>query len=105
MNPVAASSSIPSIGQSPLGASPAAKPGSAATGSSGFAELVDKFVSQTNESQVTSDQAVDDLINGRSDNVQQVVMAVANAELSFQMFMEIRNKLIDTYTELMRMQF
>lgn len=105
MNPVAASSSIPSIGQSQVGSSPVAKQGSSTSGSSGFAELVDKFVSQTNQSQVSSDQAIDDLINGRSDNVQQVVMAVANAELSFQLFMEIRNKLIDSYTELMRMQF
>ena len=105
MNPVAASSSIPSIGQPPLGGSSAAKPGSATSGSSGFSELVDKFVSDTNQSQVASDQAIDDLVHGRTDNVQQVVMAVANAELSFQLFMEIRNKLIDAYTELMRMQF
>jgi flagellar hook-basal body complex protein FliE len=34
-----------------------------------------------------------------------VVLAVAQADLSFQMFMEIRNKLIDNYNELMRMQF
>lgn len=105
MNPVAASSSIPSIGQSPLGGNPASKSGSAGSASSGFAELVDNFVSQTNQSQVASDSAIDDLVHGRTDNVQQVVMAVANAELSFQLFMEIRNKLIDAYTELMRMQF
>jgi flagellar hook-basal body complex protein FliE len=67
--------------------------------------LVDNFVSQTNEAQVSSDQAIEDLVHGRTDNVEQVVLAVANAELSFQMFMEVRNKLIDSYNELMRMQF
>ena len=66
---------------------------------------LENFVSQTNESQVSSDQAINDLVQGKTDNVEQVVLAVANAELSFQMFMEIRNKLIDSYNELMRMQF
>jgi flagellar hook-basal body complex protein FliE len=105
MNPVAANSSIGQIGQSQVGNQAANKSGSASPGSAGFADLVDNFVSQTNEAQVSSDQAIDDMVSGRTDNVEQVVLAVANAELSFQLFMEVRNKLIDSYNELMRMQF
>ena len=101
MNPIAATSSVTPIGLPSVGNQTAApKPGGGK-----FSELVENFVAQTNEAQVSSDQAIDDLITGKTDNIQQVVMAVANAELSFQLFMEIRNKLIDSYNELMRMQF
>jgi flagellar hook-basal body complex protein FliE len=101
MNPIAATSSVAPIGLPPLG-NQAASP---KPGAGGFAQLVENFVAKTNEAQVSSDQSIDDLVQGKTDNVQQVVMAMANAELSFQLFMEIRNKLIDSYNELMRMQF
>jgi len=102
MNPVVASSFVHAPGKLPVGQpTPTAKSG----GSDGFAKLVDNYVQQTNEAQVASDTAIDDLITGKTDNIQQVVMAVTNAEMSFQLFMEIRNNLIDSYNELMRMQF
>ncbi|MFK7765618.1 MAG: flagellar hook-basal body complex protein FliE [Mariniblastus sp.] len=91
------------ISQLNLKATPHSKTESSGVG--GFAELVDGFVKQTNETQIKSDDAIADLLSGKTDNVQHVVMSVANAEMSFQLFMEIRNKLIDSYNELMRMQF
>ncbi|MEM7421902.1 MAG: flagellar hook-basal body complex protein FliE, partial [Pseudomonadota bacterium] len=63
------------------------------------------FLSQTNQNQLQSNQAIEDLVQGKTDSVQQVVLAVAKAEMSFQLFMEIRNKLVESYNELMRMQF
>jgi flagellar hook-basal body complex protein FliE len=104
MNPIAAASSIPSIQNLP-GVNGGAKTANAPDSSGGFSKLMDQFVQQTNDSQLASDQSIDDLVKGKTDNVQQVVLAVANAEMSFQLFMEIRNKLIDSYNELMRMQF
>ncbi len=104
MNPVAANVSVGQLGQLPSQSQTASKPG-ASPGAGGFAELVENFVAETNKAQTGSDQAVDDLVHDRTDNVEQVVLAVANAELSFQLFMEVRNKLIDSYNELMRMQF
>lgn len=104
MIPVSAATSIPAIQNLPGvagGSGATSAPGS----SGGFSKLVGQFVEQTNESQLASDRSIDDLVKGKTDNVQQVVMAVANAEMSFQLFMEVRNKLIDSYNELMRMQF
>ncbi|MCP4097699.1 MAG: flagellar hook-basal body complex protein FliE [Mariniblastus sp.] len=103
MNPIASASSIPSLDSiSSLGNN---KGATRSNGEGGFSKLVDSFVQQTNENQMISDQAIDDLVQGKTDNVHQVVLAVANAEMSFQLFMEIRNKLIDSYNDLMRMQF
>jgi flagellar hook-basal body complex protein FliE len=100
---------IPPI--SGLGASKAVQPTAlpnakldAGTKTSG-PNLFESFLETTNLDQKNSDQAVKDLIEGKTDSVQEVVMAVAKAEMSFQLFMEIRNHLIDSYTELMRMQF
>ena len=103
MNPIVPASSLPSLDSiSGLGNN---KGATRSSGEGGFAKLVDSFVQQTNENQMISDQAIDDLIQGKTDNVHQVVLAVANAEMSFQLFMEIINKLIDSYNDLMRMQF
>ncbi len=104
MNPVSAVSAYSKVGQAQrVTGNETNRTTSDNRGS--FGKLVNEFVAQTNEAQVASDQAVKDLATGKTDNVQQVVLAVANAEMSFQLFMEIRNKLIDSYNELMRMQF
>jgi flagellar hook-basal body complex protein FliE len=80
--------------------------GSPATGSvSGFSELVQGLLRQTNGAQLTAENAIQDFATGKNENIQQVVLAIANADMSFQFFLEIRNKVIDSYNELMRMQF
>ncbi len=65
----------------------------------------EKLLIQANQDQLRSNNAIEDLVTGKNDNVQQVVMQVAKSEMSFQLFMEVRNKLIESYNELMRMQF
>jgi flagellar hook-basal body complex protein FliE len=104
INPAASMTSLHSIQNTPPSSQPSA-PSDGTQKAGGFSALVEDFVQSTNQSQINSDQAIDDLVKGKTDNVQQVVMAVANAEMSFQLFMEIRNKLVDSYNELMRMQF
>lgn len=71
----------------------------------GGQNLFQGILEQANVDQKNSDKAIKDLVEGKTDSVQDVVMTVAKAEMSFQMFMEIRNKLIESYNELMRMQF
>jgi flagellar hook-basal body complex protein FliE len=78
---------------------PAKEAGSSALG------VFEKLLKQANQDQLRSDAAVQDLVTGKTDNVQQVVMQVVKAEMSFSMFMEVRNQLIESYNELMRMQF
>lgn len=107
MNPVSASSAIQKIGQA-QDAIKSQSPGTSSGGAVGkgsFGDLVNNFIEQTNNAQVNSDTSIKDFAAGKTDNIQQVVLAMANADMSFQLFMEIRNKLIDSYNELMRMQF
>ncbi len=71
----------------------------------GFGDLVTQLIQQTNSEQITADNAISDFVTGKTDNIQQVVMAMTSADLSFQFFMEVRNKVIESYNELIRMQF
>ena len=105
MNPVAASSAISPLSNPSIGQASQSLFTPKTEGAKGFSHLVKQFVKDTNQAQVSSDVAIGDLISGKTDNVQQVVMAVANADMKFRLFMEIRNNLVDSYNELMRMQF
>ncbi|MEQ1904032.1 MAG: flagellar hook-basal body complex protein FliE [Pirellulaceae bacterium] len=74
-------------------------------GSDNFGDLLQNFVKSTNQDQNAADSIIEAFATGKTDNIQQVVLAMTNADLSFKFFMEIRNKVIDSYNELMRMQF
>lgn len=69
-----------------------------------FAGMVREAVHSVDEAQKVADQKVEDVIMGRSDNVHEVMIAMEKAQLSFQLMVEIRNKAIETYQELSRMQ-
>jgi len=92
----------PSIATQP----PTASPATPAPSKSDSGNLFQQLIQQTNQDQQFSEQAIQDFIQQKpGTSVQQVVLAVAQAEMSFQFFMEIRNQLVDSYNELMRMQF
>ena len=70
----------------------------------GFKEAFEKYLDQVNELQGEADKAVVDLAAGKTDNLHQVVAAVNEADLSFRLMMQVRNKLMEAYKEIMRMQ-
>jgi len=69
-----------------------------------FENFISKLVQGANENQTHADQSIQKLASGETDNLHDVVMSVAKADMSFRMLLEIRNRLIDSYQELMRMQ-
>ncbi len=69
-----------------------------------FGDLLEKLMSDANAAQKNSDTVIEGFVSGKVDNIHDVVLAVAEADLSFRLIMEIRNKLIDSYQEIMRMQ-
>jgi flagellar hook-basal body complex protein FliE len=69
-----------------------------------FGNVVERFIADANTQQLTADQSVQQLATGRSDSVHETMLALAKADLSLRVFMEVRNKVIDAYQEVMRMQ-
>lgn len=106
-------SALPPIGPNPLATNPVtttgtpniAFPTAAEKPEAGDRNLFMDLMARANEDQVRSEAAIQGLVSGENQDVQQVVMEVVKAEMSFQVFMEVRNKIVDSYNELMRMQF
>jgi flagellar hook-basal body complex protein FliE len=70
----------------------------------GFGELLKDAISTANELQKQSDQQIEKFMTGESQDLHTTVMAMQKADLSFQMMMQVRNKLVQAYQEIMRMQ-
>jgi len=69
-----------------------------------FADLVKGLVQQTDQQQKMAQNSVQQLITGETDSVHDVVLTTSRADLAFRLMMEIRNRLIASYQEVMRMQ-
>ncbi|MCA9085104.1 MAG: flagellar hook-basal body complex protein FliE [Planctomycetaceae bacterium] len=89
-------------------ASPLAPPGSTSVGKSGhqlpFADLVRSLVNETNNRQADVGESLKQLVTGETDSVHDVVLTASQADLAFRLVMEIRDRLIASYQEVMRMQ-
>lgn len=69
-----------------------------------FAALMQHYVQQTNQDTKVANEAAVDLAMGKSNNVSETLLAIQKADLSFQLMVGVRNKLVDAYREVMRMQ-
>ena len=61
-------------------------------------------ISTVNELQKQSDQEIQKYMTGESQDLHHTVIAMRKADLSFQMMMQVRNKIVQAYQEIMRMQ-
>jgi flagellar hook-basal body complex protein FliE len=93
----------PPSGLSGLGAAkPAAAPGTG--GGDSFANALGSALGNLDASQTQATQASQDLVTGKATDVSSVVMSVERASLELQLASQVRNKLVDSYQEIMRMQ-
>lgn len=71
---------------------------------SSFADTLKKAVSDANQLQKKSDSAMQNLATGRTDNVAEVMIASEKADIALRVMVQVRNKIIDAYNEVMKMQ-
>ena len=69
-----------------------------------FATLMQQYVQQANQETKAANEAGVELAMGESNNVSETLLAMQKADLSFQLMVGVRNKLVDAYREVMRMQ-
>jgi flagellar hook-basal body complex protein FliE len=69
-----------------------------------FDNLLTRFVADVNAKQVAASQTVNGLLSGQGVPLHQAMLAMEEASVSFQLMVEVRNKLLESYQELMRMQ-
>ena len=92
-----------------VGAASAASPaaGTAAAGASdagSFSNVLANAVQEVNSTMTAADVAKQKLMTGETGNVHQAMIAVQESSVAFSLMVEVRNKLVDSYQELMRMQ-
>ena len=75
-----------------------------APGSTTFSETLRSSVEKVNEAQVQADTAIKELVSGRTKNIHETMLAVEKADASLKLMMQVRNKVLDAYREIMRMQ-
>src|SRR4051812_27335738 len=82
----------------------ATKPVATGTGGDGFANALGSALGNLEQGQAQATQASQDLATGKASDVSSVVMSVERASLELQLASQVRNKLVDAYQEIMRMQ-
>ncbi len=69
-----------------------------------FGAVIKHYIQQTNLDEKASDQAGLELALGKRNNVSETLLAIEKADMSFKLMLGVRNKLMQAYHEVMRMQ-
>jgi flagellar hook-basal body complex protein FliE len=86
------------------GVQPALKRPGAADKVPGFGRTLAQAIEEANQTHVEADQAVADLVAGKSQDIHNVMIATQKAGIGFQLLMQVRNKVVGAYEQIMRMQ-
>lgn len=69
-----------------------------------FSNMLNNALQQIQGSQADADQAVQSLATGAPADLHDVMLRLEQASMTFQLGLQVRNKLVDAYQEVMRMQ-
>jgi flagellar hook-basal body complex protein FliE len=73
-------------------------------GTGSFQNVLGDFLKEVSDKQVVANDTVNGLMSGKNVSLHQAMISMEEASVSFQLMLEVRNKLLDSYQELMRMQ-
>jgi flagellar hook-basal body complex protein FliE len=100
MNPITA----PTFKTSPIVVVPEAGGTSAESGGSAFKAILSDSIQQVQNSQNFASQTIQQFLSGDNQDLHQVAIAAQKAELTFEFFLQARNKVVAAYQEVMKLQ-
>ena len=68
-----------------------------------FSEMLKDSIDEINHLQSKADEAIEDLASGQSNNIHETMIALEKADVSFRLMLQVRNKIVEAYQEVMRM--
>lgn len=71
--------------------------------SSSFFDQLTDSIKKTNDLQIKADKMATDISTGKEQNIHETMLAATHAELSFNLMVQVRNKALEAYHEVMRM--
>src|ERR1043165_5213985 len=86
------------------GSGPARSPAPGEGGTSGFVQLFEQGVTRVDADIQGAEKALGDLAAGRSVELHEVMISLEKARISVQTFIQVRNRVLESYQDLMRMQ-
>lgn len=69
-----------------------------------FAETLTESLRKVNDLQKEADVAIEDFVAGKTGNIHDTMISVSKADIAFKLTMQVRNKIVEAYQEVMRMQ-
>jgi flagellar hook-basal body complex protein FliE len=79
--------------------------GSASPQKSAFMETLETAIDHVQQLQGQADSKVEAMLQGNGVDVHSTMIAVEKADLSFQLMMQVRNKIVQAYQQISQMQF
>lgn len=73
-------------------------------GSKSFADTLKDAVNNVNTMQQTADVKMQEIATGKNHNIPEVMIAAEKADISLKLMVQVRNKIIEAYQEIMKMQ-
>lgn len=86
-----------SLGSSSLGSSSTSEPG--------FRDVLHSAIDEIQQLEGQAESKITGVLEGNGADVHSALIAVEKADLSFQLMMQVRNKIVSAYEEISRMQF
>lgn len=89
----------------PMATLPSAEPIQATAGTGHpFSAWLERQVAETNTQLIDSGRQLRGLALGETENLHQVMMSLEKAKLSFELVLQVRNRLLEAYQDVMRIQ-
>ena len=84
--------------------SPGTQAGTQTSAGSAFKDVLSSAINEVEGARAGANQTVDKFLAGDGEDLHSTILASQRADLEFQMFMQVRNKVVSAYQEVMRMQ-
>lgn len=78
--------------------------GITSSGGSAFQSVLGDAISKVEKFQNDADNSVNKFLSGEGEELHKVALATQQADLSMQLFMQVRNKVVTAYNQVMQMQ-
>ncbi|HUI79904.1 MAG TPA: flagellar hook-basal body complex protein FliE [Bryobacteraceae bacterium] len=96
-NPIAPVTSIPAFAPITAPSGQSSQPGA-------FQNVLQSAIQNIESANTTASQSVQKFLTGENEELHSAILAVQQASIAFDLGLQVRNKVVDAYQEIMRMQ-
>lgn len=69
-----------------------------------FSKMINDAIGKVNDSQINADNKIESFVKGEDVNMHEVMLSMQEAQISMQLLIEVRNKVVEAYQEVNKIQ-